>query len=140
MKEAEARQLFATARVAHLATVRSDGSPHVVPIVFAVEGNLVLSAVDAKAKTSRSLQRLANIRAEPRVSVLVDRYHEDWDRLWWVRADGEASVDHSARTLQRVVQALTAKYPQYHGLAPLIGPAIRIRVTRWRFWSAGSMA
>ena len=83
-----ARALFAAARVARLATVTPDGSPHVVPIVFAVDGDTIYTAVDGKPKRSRQLQRLANIAAHPRVTVLADRYDEDWSQLWWVRADG----------------------------------------------------
>ena len=33
-----------------------------------------------------------NIAANPRVSFLVDAYTEDWDRLWWVRADAVAEI------------------------------------------------
>jgi len=88
-----ARDLFTGASVARLATVRPDGRPHLVPIVFAVAGDVIVTAVDeVKPKRTRALARLANIAAEPRVSVLADHYDEDWTRLWWVRADGTATV------------------------------------------------
>jgi PPOX class probable F420-dependent enzyme len=69
------RERFAEARVAHLATVRPDGAPHLVPIVFALEDDRVYTAIDDKPKRTRELQRLANIAADPRVSVLVDSYY-----------------------------------------------------------------
>jgi PPOX class probable F420-dependent enzyme len=124
---------FAAARVARLATVDDTGAPHVVPIVFAVVGETIYSAVDAKPKRHNRLRRLANIAHEPRVSVLVDHYDDDWTLLWWVRADGLAQVlpaDEAA------LAALTAKYPQYREKAPP-GPFLKIEVGRWSAWSDG---
>lgn len=132
-RERFARERFAKARLARLATVTPSGAPHLVPVVFALTGQTVWSAVDAKPKRSRRLQRLANITANPHVSLLVDEYHEDWRRLWWVRADGTAEV--VVDPTQEGLAALVAKYPQYHQ-APLTGPFIRVTVDRWSFWSA----
>ena len=81
---------FAQSPVARLATVGADGRPHLVPVVFAVHEQVIYSAVDAKPKTTQRLRRLANIESNPQVSLLVDHYDEDWTRLWWVRADGDA--------------------------------------------------
>ncbi len=130
----EAAERFAPARVARLATVRDDGAPHLVPIVFAVVGDVIYSAVDDKPKRHRRLRRLANIAHEPRVSVLVDRYDDDWTALWWVRADGVASVLPSSPA---AVEALAAKYPQYRA-APPAGPFLEIQVRRWSAWSASA--
>jgi len=85
-------ELFASARVARLATVDDTGAPHLVPIVFALVGDVIYSAVDDKPKRHRRLRRLVNVAHEPRVSVLADHYDDDWTRLWWVRADGTAAV------------------------------------------------
>jgi PPOX class probable F420-dependent enzyme len=134
-----ARERFAVARVARLSTVRPDGGPHVVPIVFAVVGSTIYTAVDAKPKRTTALQRLANIAAEPRVSVLVDHYEEDWRRLWWVRADGTARVLDPAREAGEVadaVEALALDYAPYADQEPA-GPLIGISVQRWLGWSAG---
>jgi PPOX class probable F420-dependent enzyme len=136
MDESEARRRFAAARVARLATVSPDGAPHLVPIVFAVEDDLIYSSVDAKPKRTRSLQRLANIGAEPRVTVLVDEYDERWERLWWVRAAGHAEVVDDGPLRKRALEALRDKYAQYRGEAPPAGAAVVIRVDRWRWWSS----
>lgn len=88
----ELRDRFASGRVARLATVDAEGRPHLVPVVFAVVADTIYSAVDAKPKRSTALRRLANVRANPRVAVLVDHYAEDWRQLWWVRADGVGRV------------------------------------------------
>jgi len=133
----DARRRFATARIARLATVAADGRPHAVPIVFAVgEGEVVYTAVDAKPKSTRELRRLANIAANPAVSLLADHYDEDWAQLWWVRADGLAHVaDPEGATAG--LRLLTARYPQYAEQPPP-GPVIVVQVQRWTGWqSAG---
>lgn len=122
-------ELFATARVARLATVTPGGAPHLVPIVFALVGDVIHTAVDAKPKRHRGLQRLANIAHEPRVSVLADHYDEDWSALWWARADGVATVTDVPEP------ALVDRYPQYE-VTPPPGPFLRIVVHRWTSWSS----
>ena len=120
------QERFAAARVARLATA----GPHVVPICFAVDGDVIWSAVDAKPKRTRALRRLENIARDPRVSVLVDHYEEDWSRLWWARADGTATVHDEGP-----VALLAARYAQY-AAAPPAGPFVRIAVRRWSAWAA----
>ncbi|MBI5106703.1 MAG: TIGR03668 family PPOX class F420-dependent oxidoreductase [Solirubrobacterales bacterium] len=136
MDPQEARRRFAAARVARLATVGAGGAPHLVPLVFAVAGDEVLSAVDAKPKRTTALRRLANVRHEPRVALLADHYDEDWRALWWVRADGVARVlapeDEDAR---RAVALLAERYAPYRD-APPAGPVLAVAVTRWSGWAA----
>lgn len=102
------------ARVARLATVDPSGRPHVVPICFVLDGDLLYTAVDEKPKRTRRLQRLRNIEANPRVEVLIDGYEEDWSRLWWVRLRGTARVVDEPRALE----LLAEKYPQYRTHPP----------------------
>lgn len=120
--------------MARLATVRPDGSPHVVPIVFALDGDTLYTAVDEKPKTSPRLQRLRNVAAEPRVEVVVDHYEEDWDRLWWVRLGGLARVVEEGPEHARGVALLRAKYPQEVGWSLEAMMVIEIRT--WAGWSA----
>jgi PPOX class probable F420-dependent enzyme len=124
---------FAGAPVARLATVTPDGRPHVVPIVFALDGAVVYTAVDGKPKSSARLQRLANIEANPRVSILVDHYADDWAQLWWVRADGTAAVWSDGPDCERGMELLRAKYPQYESVS-LDGPVITVTVDAWSSW------
>ena len=135
MDGAEARRRFAGARVATLATVDSTGGPHLVPVTFAVEGDTVWSAVDGKPKRSAKLHRLANIRAEPRVSLLVQHWAEDWTALWWVRVDGTATLDDRPSTVRHVADLLRGKYTQYGDVA-VGGPVIEVAVSTWRGWLA----
>jgi len=136
----DARDRVAAARVARLATVSGSGQPHLVPIVFAVDGEVLYTCVDDKPKSTRRLRRLANIADNPRVSVLVDHYDDDWSRLWWVRIDGIATV-HDADSVAGAVglDTLARKYAQYQSKRPT-GPVITIERLRWRSWSARTQA
>jgi PPOX class probable F420-dependent enzyme len=116
-----ARERFASARVARLATTGPDG-PHVVPIVFALAGDTIYHAVDHKPKRTLALKRLENLRADPRASVLADHYQEDWSLLWWARADGTARILEPGHA-----EALGEQPPQ--------GPVVAIDVTRWTDWT-----
>jgi PPOX class probable F420-dependent enzyme len=131
----EARRRFALGRVARLATVSGDGRPHVVPCTFAVDGDRAYVAVDHKPKTTTSLKRLANIAANPSVTMIVDHYDEDWTALWWVRADGQASVMTDPAEVAGPIELLAGRYPQYRDDRP-DGPVIAIMVTQWSGWSA----
>jgi PPOX class probable F420-dependent enzyme len=131
---AEARDRFAGARIARLATVGATGRPHLVPIVFALDGDVVFSAVDAKPKRTTALKRLENIAANPRVALLADHYDEDWDALWWARADGIARVASEADA-RRGIALLAERYEQYRA-APPRGPVIAVAVERWSGWQA----
>jgi len=128
-----ARERLAASRVAHLATVRPDGAPHVVPIVFALDGDRVVTAIDDKPKRSTALQRLANIESESRVSLLADRYDEDWTRLWWVRVDGVAEILRGGGDADRAIDLLADRYGPYRERRPS-GAVIRIEISRWVTW------
>ncbi|NYI82460.1 PPOX class probable F420-dependent enzyme [Saccharopolyspora hordei] len=103
-----------------------------MPITFAVAGDVVVTAVDHKPKRTTQLRRLRNVVENPQVTVLADHYDDDWDRLWWVRADGRAEVA-DAPDHPDLVAALVAKYPQYREERPN-GRLIVVRVDRWSGW------
>ncbi len=135
MSPEEARERFAAARVARLATAGPDCRPHIVPIVFAVDGERIYSAVDQKPKRTTALRRLANIAANPNVSLLADHYEDDWEKLWWVRADGLARiVEPGHEEARRAVELLRQRYPQQRAT----GPVLAVGVKRWSGWSAGA--
>jgi PPOX class probable F420-dependent enzyme len=144
MDREEAVRRFAGARVGRLATVTPAGRPHVVPCCFTLVGERVLSVVDAKPKTTQELRRLDNLRAEPRASLLVDHYEDDWSRLWWVRAEGTGRVvdpGDPAGEHEAGIEALAAKYPQYRSGEPSgdtssFGALVVLEVQRWASWSA----
>lgn len=136
MTAEEARRRFAGARVARLATADAAGRPHIVPIVFALAGDTIYSAVDAKPKRTTALRRLANVAANPRVAVLADHYDDDdWRALWWVRADGRGRVlDAGEPEARDAVARLAERYAQYREQPPA-GAVLAIDVERWSGWS-----
>ncbi|MFC4496525.1 TIGR03668 family PPOX class F420-dependent oxidoreductase [Streptomyces ovatisporus] len=144
MTGGEARACFARARVATLATADVSGRPHLVPVVFALTGDTLAFAVDHKPKRSARLKRLENIRANQALCLLVDAYDEDWDRLWWARADGTGRVlpaaGSSGQSGQsgRYVALLAEKYREQYAGRPPRGPVVEITVERWSGWRAGA--
>lgn len=135
MEREEIERRLRETRRAILGTADGEGRPHLVPIVFAYWREGLYTAVDGKPKTTRRLRRLDNIAANPRVSVLIDRYEDDWSRLWWIRADGEARIREWADVPAGARQALIGKYPAY-AKAPPPGPVIMISIDRIASWSA----
>jgi PPOX class probable F420-dependent enzyme len=148
----EAARRFRGARVARLATVGADGAPHLVPVTFGVidapgagdgagrsdPAELIVFAVDHKPKSTTALRRLDNIAANPRVAFLVDAYADEWDKLWWVRADALAQVAGEP-VRSSAIPALRAKYPQYERVPPT-GVVVAATVTTWSGWQASPAA
>lgn len=133
MTPAEARERFAAARVARLATADAGGRPHLVPVVFIVEDDRIYTVVDAKPKRTTTLRRLRNVAENPQVALLVDHYEEDWDALWWVRAEGRGRVvEADAPEARRAVELLRARYPQQVA----VGAVLAVDVERWSGWAA----
>jgi PPOX class probable F420-dependent enzyme len=120
--------------VARLATIGPAGRPHLVPVTFALDGDRIYTVVDAKPKTTTNLRRLRNIGADPRVTVLADHYEDDWDALWWARADGLATILSLPADMAGPLELLAARYRQYRAEPPR-GPLIRIQAERWTGWA-----
>lgn len=139
-----ARRRFASARVAVLATASGDGEPHLVPVTFELLGatdgagsvEMVVFAVDHKPKSTTALRRLDNIAANPRVAFLVDHYDDNWDRLWWVRADARAAV-LQGDVRDAAVTALQRKYQQYLAVPPN-GIVVGSVIATWSGWQAAA--
>lgn len=119
------------ARVGRLATADADGQPTVVPICYAFDGRALYSAVDAKPKQARpeGLKRIRNLRENPRVSVVIDEYDEDWTRLRYVIIQGRADLLTEGPQFAHGVDLLVAKYPQYRRLELPRERGLMIRVT-----------
>jgi PPOX class probable F420-dependent enzyme len=129
------RRRVAEARVGRLATIDTDGRAAMVPFGFVLDGQTLFSGVDQKPKSTTLLRRLDNIRRDPRVTVLVDHYEDDWSRLWWVRLRGRGQVIERGPERDRAVRLLVEKYPQYRDNPPS-GPVISIEVDEWRGWQS----
>jgi PPOX class probable F420-dependent enzyme len=132
------RRRAARAAVGRLATIDERGRPHLVPFCFALEGDVLYTAVDEKPKRTQRLKRLENIRLHPDVAVLVDHYEDDWSRLWWVRLRGSARVIEEGPERERALALLREKYAQYRSEPPR-GAVIVVSVEEWRGWSAAKL-
>ena len=133
-----AAALLRESRVARLGTADAAGQPLVVPICYVFDGHRCFSAIDAKPKRvpPRSLRRVRNIAANPRVSLLVDRYDEEWSRLAWVIVEGRADLVTVGAERTAAVDLLREKYAQYRamGLDPETVVIIRLTPDRLLFW------
>jgi PPOX class probable F420-dependent enzyme len=138
MEATAMQRRLAEARVARLATVDAHGKPHLVPISFAMDGETLYFAIDAKPKRTTNLKRLRNIAANPSVCVLVDHYEDDWSRLWWVRVDGTARVVDDHAQAKHALDVLASRYPQYQREPPA-GPVVAISIIRMSGWSAAQV-
>jgi PPOX class probable F420-dependent enzyme len=121
-------------RVAHLATADAAALPHVVPVCFAYLDGTIYIAVDEKPKRSMRLKRLRNIEENPQVTLVFDRYDDDWSRLGWVMVRGAAAGLNGGPEHMRAVAALRIKYPQYRSMALEGRPIIRVTVERVSSW------
>lgn len=144
MFTARERAALEAARVGRLATADAEGRPHVVPVCYALlDGDdgptRLVTPIDEKPKAAAppDLRRVRDVRANPRVAVVVDRYTEDWDRLWWVQVRGTAVVRppdddrHAA-----AVDALRARYGQYRDHALERRPVIAVTPGSVGSWGA----
>lgn len=130
------RDLVREMRVARLGTIGRDGQPHLVPVCFAPVDSDIAIAIDEKPKRDGTLARVRNIERDPRVTLLVDRYDDDWTQLAWVRVEGQATVMAEGRDWPGALQVLRERYDQYRAMALEGLPLIRIqpeRVVSWRW-------
>ncbi|MGZ3338926.1 MAG: TIGR03668 family PPOX class F420-dependent oxidoreductase [Reyranella sp.] len=136
MLQARERAFIDTRRVAHLATADSQAVPQVVPVCFGLAEEALYITIDQKPKRDggRPLKRLRNIAENPRVSIVFDRYDEDWRRLGWVMLHGRAAILTEGPEHDRAQALLRARYPQLEAMeiGPL--PVIVIRIERVASW------
>jgi len=125
-----------------LVTLDASGQPQPVPTCFVLDaaGRSVCVPVDlVKPKVSTSLGRVANLKADPRASLLVEHWdHEDWSALWWARATLEFTGDFAAHDphVGWAVDELGDKHVQYAN-APFVR-MLHFEVTHLSGWSASS--
>ncbi len=126
------------ARLGHLATSTRKGVPHVIPVCFAFDGKTFYSSLDLKLKRTdpKHLRRVLNVTENPHVSIVVDRYSEDWGKLRFVLVHGYASVISKGREYRRGISLLRKKYRQYHVMRIEERPMIKIRPTKFITWKA----
>ena len=135
LPEGEARARFATGPVVGLGTADGQG----VVVTFTVDGDTIYTAVDQKPKSGTMLKRLRNVGENPMVTMLADHYSDDWETLWWVRADGRATILADQRQMAAPLRLLANRYRQYRQ-APPTGPVLAVTVERWTGWTGAPTA
>jgi PPOX class probable F420-dependent enzyme len=127
-----------TARVAHLATADSKGQPLVVPVCFVFDGKEFFSPIDEKPKQTppTKLKRLRNITENSKISLVIDRYDEEWRRLAYVLVAGKARVVLRGTKHASAVKRLRAKYAQYRRMAIHERPMIVITPRQLKSWGS----
>lgn len=136
MLSEEQRRFLEGRAVAHLATADAEGVPQVVPVCFAVADATVYIAIDGKPKRgpARSLKRLRNIAANPAVSLIADRYDDDWSKLGWVMIQGRAEILERGAEHAEAQALVQARYPQMGGMDIAGLPVIAVRIEAARSW------
>jgi PPOX class probable F420-dependent enzyme len=126
-----ARDFLASARVGRLATSSAGADPHVIPVCFALDGDMIYSVIDEKPKSGRRLKRLRNIDETSRAALVVDHYDEDWTHLAWVLVRGQATV---VPATAHAIALLREKYPQYRSMPLDDAEMVEITIERWSAW------
>lgn len=132
------RHFLATQRVARFASADAQGQPHVVPVCYCVIENSIYFSIDEKPKqaNARGLKRLRNIEQNPKVSLVVDRYDENWSRLAWVMLRGKAEILAEGDEHAAAQRALRSRYVQYRTMRIDALPVVAIRIEHVAAWGA----
>ncbi len=101
------KDFLTAARVCRIATVRRSGEPHVIPVCPVFDGEATVHVdIGPDYVTAK------NIEADARVTVLIDEYSEDWNRLKGVilrcRAEPVTGPEQD-----QAWERIRAKFPQY---------------------------
>lgn len=138
LSDQEARARLAAHDHAVLCTMHLERGIDAVPVCYAVDddGRVGVPIDSVKPKASTRLQRVINLEADPRATLLVEHWdRDDWTKLWWVRAELRWHGDDPERE-QDLAARLAQRYPQYRDQ-----PFVRILVLRLvgvSGWTAGN--
>ncbi|HYH93307.1 MAG TPA: pyridoxamine 5'-phosphate oxidase family protein [Candidatus Saccharimonadales bacterium] len=135
------RALLDEGRRATLATVDESARPRLVPVCYVLDpdDDRLWIPLDEKPKIVDDVRDLARVRdliARPAVSLLVDRWSEDWEQLAWLRLHGSARLIEPADVPPSVIAGLRQRYPQYRQHALDGRPAIRVDLEAAQRWRA----
>jgi len=130
--------LIKGAKVARLATVDQKSYPYVVPVVFVFHENSFFIPLDYKTKTvnPKNLKRVKNIQKNPNVALLIDKYQNNWKKLFFLMIHGKATVidGKNRKLMDKVHKLLISKYPQYKKIG-IGNSCITIQPKKVTFWN-----
>jgi PPOX class probable F420-dependent enzyme len=109
-----------------------------------VLGDVLYSPLDDKPKSiadPRRLRRVQNLLADPRATILIDQWSEDWSRLAYVEiACRGLLVEPGRAEHDAAIVALREKYPQYRTHRLEQRPLLRFSIGTVTAWSAAEPA
>lgn len=112
-------------------TTVADNVPHVVPVVFVRLDGLIFCPIDGKPKSKGILRRVRNLEINPCAALALDHYSEDWEKLWWLRLDCQASIESMSPEVARLLRQKYRGYETYD-----VGSSvIKLSCYNWNFWS-----
>ncbi|HLY05235.1 MAG TPA: TIGR03668 family PPOX class F420-dependent oxidoreductase [Rhizomicrobium sp.] len=119
-------------KIGHLATADAGGIPSVVPVCFALDADMLYTALDDKPKRTRRPRRIRDLQGNPNAAFVTDHYDEDWSRLGWVMIRGQAAILETGEGFERGCECLRQRYAQYTTMT--LCPLIAIRIHGVRSW------
>ena len=134
------KSLITGSSIAYQSTVSHKGHPHIVPICFVLLDQNFYSLLDNKPKNVQplKLKRVQNIISNPKVTLIVNHYEDDWDKLWHVLIKGNGSVVSNELERMAAIKSLKQKYVQYLHMDVDLNPVIKIRPTNITSWGTTS--
>jgi len=131
------RTLAGSARVARIGTTDHHGNVHLVPVTFVLRDDIWYSPSDASPPLAERSRKIAR---DPRATVLIDEYDEDWGRVWWVRLRGRGRILEDGPEREGARRMLLEKYPQFVEMSPEegLGVVLAVDVAEWAAWSYSS--
>lgn len=119
------KDFITAAQVCRIATVRPNSEPHVIAVCPVFDGeSTVYVDIAADNVTAK------NIRAEPRLAVLIDEYSDDWNQLKGVLLRCRAEPADDAER-DRAWERIREKFPQYKGIGWEPRLTLALRVYDW---------
>ncbi len=112
--------------VCRLATASKDARPHVVPVIYALDGDDVVIAIDYGTK------KLRNLRENNRVALVVDEYRPNRA----VMVEGECKIFERGKEYMRLLQVLFDRFETYrrHPWGEGESPILKIKPTKVVMW------
>jgi len=109
-----------------LATASKDARPHVVPVIYAIDGEDVIVAVDYGTK------KLKNLRENKKAALVVDDYRPNHA----VMLEGDCEILERGKEYLRLLQLLFGRFEYYRKNPWGEGesPILKIKPTRASSW------
>jgi nitroimidazol reductase NimA-like FMN-containing flavoprotein (pyridoxamine 5'-phosphate oxidase superfamily) len=112
--------------VCRLATASKDARPHVVPVIYAMDGEDIIIAIDYGTK------KLKNLRENRKVALVADDFHPNHA----VMVEGEVELLERGKEYLRLLQILFDRFETYrkHPWGEGESPILKVGPTKAVSW------